>query len=196
MARETRETKERILDAAEEIMLTKSFCSVGLNEILNSVNVPKGSFYHWFSSKEQFGVELLRHYMNEHTARLKRILLSSDLNPLARIETMYDGMISRMLDGECKQFCLVSKLGSEVSTFSEPMREVLADGMREWRGIFEKVIREGQEQGVIRKDIDPAEAAAFVQDAWQGAMNRTQIERTVAPLRSAAAFIIRSLAVS
>jgi TetR/AcrR family transcriptional repressor of nem operon len=137
---------------------------------------------------------LLRHYIREHTARLKRILLSTDLNPLERFRAFFSGTISRMLEGECKQFCLVGKLGSEVSTFSEPMREVLAEGMREWRGIYEQVIREGQDKGVIRKDVNAAEAAAFMQDAWQGAMNRSQIERCVAPLQISADFICRVLA--
>lgn len=177
-------------------MLAKSFSSVGLNEILTAVNVPKGSFYHYFSSKEQFGVELLRHYIREHTARLRRVLLSTDLNALERFRALFSGTISHMLEGECKQSCLVAKLGSEVSTFSEPMREVLSEGMREWRGIFEQALREGQEKGVVRSDINAADAAAFIQDAWQGAMHRTQIERCVVPLQGAADFICRSLAAS
>ena len=63
-----RTTKERILDAAEELMLEKSFHSVGLTEILEAVKVPKGSFYHHFKSKEQFGVEMLKHYVADATA--------------------------------------------------------------------------------------------------------------------------------
>src|SRR5688572_11781096 len=105
-------TKERILDAAEEIMLTKSFHSVGLNEILTAVKVPKGSFYHYFDSKEQFGVELLRHYTQEHTARLKRVLFSQDLNPLERLAAYFNGAIARMMESGC-DFCLVAKLGAE-----------------------------------------------------------------------------------
>jgi TetR/AcrR family transcriptional repressor of nem operon len=185
----TASTKTRILDAAEEIMLAKSFHSVGLNEILAAVKVPKGSFYHYFESKEQFGVELLHHYVEGHTARLRRILLDSkELNPLERFLTFCDGSISRMLEGECRQFCLVGKLGAEVSTFSEPMREVLADGMRQWREVFESLVKEGQEQKVMRCDFDPAMIGAVIQDTWQGAMHRGQIERSVAPMRNALAF--------
>ena len=176
-------------------MLSKSFHSVGLNEILAAVKVPKGSFYHYFESKEQFGVELLRHYVSEHSARLRRILLESqELGPLERLTAFFDGAISRMLEGECRQFCLVAKLGAEVSTFSEPMRGVLAEGMREWRGIYEELIREGQEKNVIRHDLDPVEAAGTVQDMWQGAMHRTQIERSVAPVRHTAQFLQSYLA--
>ncbi len=187
-------TKERILDAAEEIMLAKSFHSVGLNEILSAVKVPKGSFYHYFDSKEQFGVELLRHYTQEHTALLKRVLFSPDLDPLGRLEAYFNGAIARMMECGCGNLCLVSKLGAEVATFSEPMRQVLTDAMTEWRAIYEKVVRDGQEQGGIRKDLDPALAAAIIHDIWQGAMNRRQIERSVAPLRTAADFLRTYLA--
>ena len=179
-------TKERILEAAEEIMLAKSFSSVGLNEILAAVKVPKGSFYHYFASKEQFGAELLAHYIREHTGRLRGLLLGAELTGRERIEAYFAGTISKMLEGCCKQFCLVGKLGSEVSTFSEPMRKVLAEGMLEWRSIYEQVLTRGVTDGSIRQDLDVPSAAGFLQDCWQGAMHRSQIERSVAPLRSAA----------
>src|SRR5260370_27559509 len=80
-------TKERILEAAEEIMLQKSFHSVGLNEILSAVKVPKGSFYHYFQSKEQFGVELLKHYVADASVFKRRALLTTELaaDPFERL---------------------------------------------------------------------------------------------------------------
>lgn len=185
--------KDRILEAAEEIMLEKSFHSVGLTEILAAVNVPKGSFYHYFESKEQFGVELLRHYIHEHSIRLRRILFCTELGPAERLPTLFDGVISRMLEGRCRQFCLATKLGAEVSSFSEGMRQVLAEGMGEWRGIYEALIREGQVAGVMRADLDAVEGAGLIQDIWLGAMQRCHIEQSVTPLRNASGFIRRYL---
>ena len=187
----TATTKERILEAAEEIMLAKSFHSVGLNEILTAVKVPKGSFYHYFQSKEQFGVELLRHYVNEASEWKRKLLLNSDQepNPFLRLMAFIDLAAAHLLEKECQCACLVSKLASEVATFSDPMRGVLADGIREWRGIFEQVIAEGQKKGVIRKKLDAAETAGLISDLWMGASQRCQVERNVAPIRSAAQFI-------
>lgn len=104
--------KERILDAAEEIMLQKSFHSVGLNEILTAVKVPKGSFYHYFSSKEQFGVELLRHYINEASTFKRRMLLSTETepNPLERLSAYLDGGVAKLMEGQCQCSCLLMKL--------------------------------------------------------------------------------------
>ena len=187
-------TKERILEAAEDLMLTKSFHSVGLSEILSAVKVPKGSFYHYFDSKEQFGVELITHYVSEHTSRLQKFFAVKDTNALQKFVDQWAFSIGRITEGECQQSCLVVKLGLEVANFSEAMREVLAAGLKTWRGIYEKAVREGQADGSIRKELDPKEAAAAIQDTWQGALQRMQVEKSVSPLRSAAAFLRSYLA--
>ena len=82
-----RTTKERILDAAEGLMLEKSFHSVGLTEILEAVKVPKGSFYHHFKSKEQFGVEMLKRYV----ANASAYLVSPDTTYVTGTELLIDG---------------------------------------------------------------------------------------------------------
>ncbi|MEP6670206.1 MAG: TetR/AcrR family transcriptional regulator [Chthoniobacter sp.] len=187
----TTTTKERILDAAEEIMLQKSFHSVGLNEILSAVKVPKGSFYHYFQSKEQFGVELLKHYVADASVFKRKALLTTELSadPAERLAAYYDLAIANLMGNSCQCSCLVAKLASEVATFSDDMRAVLAEGMREWRGFLEKVILEGQEKGVFRKELNAAATAAMAQDLWMGANQRMQVEKSVTPLRAAAMFI-------
>src|SRR5687767_6714458 len=118
MSSATATTKERILDAAEALMVAKSFHSVGLNEILSAVKVPKGSFYHYFQSKEQFGVELLKHYVADATAYKRRMLLSQDVepDPLERLMAFVNGSISKLMENECRHCCLVQKLGTEVAS--------------------------------------------------------------------------------
>jgi TetR/AcrR family transcriptional repressor of nem operon len=183
-------TKERILDAAEEIMLQKSFHSVGLNEILSAVKVPKGSFYHYFQSKEHFGVELLKHYVADASVYKRRALLSTELaeDPFERLIGYYEMSVAKQFEASCQCSCLVVKLASEVATFSNDMRAVLAEGMKEWRGFLEQLVREGQAKGSIRQELDPVVTATVLQDLWMGASQRSQVERSVAPLRAAVLF--------
>ena len=110
-------TKERILEAAEEIMLENSFHSVGLKQILGAASVPKGSFYHYFKSKDQFGAEMLKHYMDEAGENKRRMLVSQDMesDPLKRLFLYLDGSIDFIQSVTGKFPCLALKLASEVS---------------------------------------------------------------------------------
>lgn len=167
-------TKERILNAAETLMLTRSFHSVGLNEILASVKVPKGSFYHHFKSKEQFGVEMLKHYMANAIAYKTQMLLSDspEPNPLQRLLTFLENSVAKCQESKGKCPCLIVKLTSEVADSSEPMRKVLAEGNRQWTGLLEKLLREGIAKKKISRLVNPPVMAAVIQDLWTGATQR------------------------
>lgn len=176
-------------------MLAKSFHSVGLNEILKAVQVPKGSFYHYFDSKEQFGVEMLRHYLADANAYKRGLLLdtSTEVNPRRRLLTLLESNVARFLEHGGKCPCLVMKLASEVASFSEAMRQVLADGQAEWVRIIEQVIREGFEKEAIAELRDAVLTAGLIDALWCGAMQGAIISRRPDPLRSALDFIARDL---
>lgn len=187
----TSHTKERILDAAVGIVLEKGFSGVGINEILKAVNVPKGSFYHWFESKEQFGVELLRYFGGQALAYTRRWLQKKDTLPNAyeRLIAFHEAKISSMLEHDCQQVCLVGKLSAEVSSWSAPMRAEVASTSAEVIALLRQVIAEGQAQGSIRPSLDAAQAAGILHDVWQGAYMRSTTQRQVQPVRDALLFL-------
>jgi len=185
------DTKERILDAAVGIVLEKGFSGVGINEILKAVNVPKGSFYHWFASKEQFGVELLKYFGAKALGYTRKWLNKTDSLPNAyeRLIAFYEAKLSMTLEQDCHQGCLISKLTAEVSSWSPPMREVVASSYEEGVALLRQVIEEGQRQGSIRKTLDANQAANVIHDSWLGAYLRSTAGHQVQPLREALQFI-------
>lgn len=184
-------TKTRILDAAETLMWEKSFHSVGLSEILKAVNVPKGSFYHYFESKEHFGVELLKHYIAEATKEKSQALLTSEAeaDPIKRLLYFLEESIHAFEDNGGRCPCLVLKLASEVASLSEPMREVLAEGMPVWLGILGGVFEEALAKGSISSAADTKAEAALVRDLWAGAIQRSTIAKSTAPMKEALTFL-------
>ncbi len=190
------DTKERILDAAVGIVLEKGFSGVGINEILKAVNVPKGSFYHWFASKEQFGVELLRYFGRQALAYMRKWLEKKETLPNAyeRLVAFHEAKISSMIEHDCQQVCLVGKLTAEVSSWSEPMRRQVAENTAEVIALLRQVIEEGQAQGSIRQTVDAAQAAGVIHDVWQGASLRSTTQVQAQPAREALAFIKTYLA--
>lgn len=185
------ETKERILDAAEAIMLEKGFNGVGINEILKSVNVPKGSFYHWFPSKEQFGVELLKHYGLDAITHKEKWLFNRAMIPSAhdRFIAYLESGITCFIENECRQICLIVKLSAEVSSWSETMRQTMEGFYQRVMEVYQAVIEEGQAQGTIRNSLNARDAAAVIHDAWLGAYIRASISRSVQPGRDVINFV-------
>jgi len=180
-------TKERIMDAAEEIMLEKGFHSVGLNQILTAVKVPKGSFYHYFKSKDDFGGELLKHYLTRITAQKREMLLSAELeaDPVTRLFDYLDGGLAYIQKIDGKYPCLVLKMASEVTELSEPMRKELAKGFEDWIEIFRNVLDEAIEKKLLHSNLDTRSEAELVQDLWSGATQRAVINRNSEPVRQA-----------
>jgi len=189
-------TKERIIEAAEEIMWKRSFHSVGLNEILTAVGVPKGSFYHWFESKEHFGVELLKHYIAEATDEKNHALFSSQAEnkPMKRLLSFLETSIVKFEESGKKCPCLVLKLASEVTDLSEPMREVLADGMQTWLGLLTGVFDEAMILGHISKDVDSRGEAELFRDLWAGSIQRSTISKSTEPMQRALSFLSQRVA--
>lgn len=180
-------TKERILEAAEEIMLEKSFYSVGLTQILDAVKVPKGSFYHYFESKEQFGAEMLKHYMNEASDDKRHKLLSKDEepDPLKRLFIYLDGSADFIQSVAGRFPCLALKLASEVSDLSEAMRKELARGFADWIDIYQEVLDEAVAEKILPAAFDSSLEAQLIQDLWSGATHRAVINRSSEPVRDA-----------
>lgn len=116
------DTRQHLLDTGYRIMAVKGFSGVGLNEILQTAGVPKGSFYHYFKSKEQFGQALLEDYFRVYLADMDQRFSAPGLNARERLMSYWQ----KWLDNACppcdEQRCLVVKLSAEVADLSESMR--------------------------------------------------------------------------
>ncbi|WP_168433420.1 TetR/AcrR family transcriptional regulator [Pontiella sulfatireligans] len=184
-------TKERILEAAEELMLERSFHSVGLKQILDAVKVPKGSFYYYFESKEQFGVEMMKHYMDQASVHKRSFLLNREKepDPLKRLFTYLEGSIAFMDKHPGKFPCLAIKLASEVSDISAGMREELVKGFQDWINIYREVLNDAVKAGLLPEDLDIDTEAELIQDHWAGAAQRAVIFQTSEPVRHTVEYI-------
>lgn len=168
MNAKTNETRQHILDVGYELILSKGFTAVGLSELLKTADVPKGSFYHYFKSKEHFGEVLIANYFEGYLERLNDFLSDKQLSGFERLM----GYFARWLDvenGRCNAHkCLVVKLGAEVSDLSEPMRAALHRGAQQIVRSIADCIEQGIADGSIAKQ-DSLSTASIVYQQWLGA---------------------------
>lgn len=176
------ETRDRILEAGSKALVAKSYNGCGLNEILGAAGVPKGSFYHYFKSKEGFGVAVIERSADAHAERMKSFFSDRSMSPLARMRAFYVMVRNWYVENGPTRECLISKLALETAQLSEPMRAAIKCGYDQWSALHAKVIREAQAAGEIDDSSEPEQLADILINAWEGATIRMQIDRDIAPL--------------
>jgi TetR/AcrR family transcriptional repressor of nem operon len=169
--------RQSILDTAKPIILGKGFAAAGLNEILSAANVPKGSFYHYFKSKERFGEALLDSYFSDYLEHLETLLTRPGRNAAERLMSYWQQWLeTQACDGPDGK-CLAVKLGGEVSDLSEPMRMALHRGTNQIIERLARCIREGLLDGSLPASLDARHTAQTLYEIWLGATLLTKFRR-------------------
>ena len=179
------EVRQHILNIAKPIMLHKGFSAVGLNEILAAAGIPKGSFYHYFGSKEAFGEALLESYFEGYLEHLDNLLGQQAGTGAQRLMTYWGNWLHTQCADDPEGKCLAVKLGAEVSDLSEAMRAVLRQGTSQ---IIERLaggIEAGLADGSLSGIADPSHTAAILYEMWLGATLLEKIHRDRKPLERA-----------
>jgi TetR/AcrR family transcriptional repressor of nem operon len=179
--------KQRILDTAGSIIGKKGFSAVGLNEILQTVNVPKGSFYHYFSSKDAFGEALLNSYFTTYLAEIDVIFSNSALSEYEKLLCYWQSWINNQTSQQFFGKCLAVKLGAEVADLSESMRLALDRGTAQIIQRLGAAMARGQQDGSVTLTDTPENVALMLYQMWLGASVMVKITRTSTPFEHAMA---------
>lgn len=174
--------RENILTAGLETLHARGFNATSVQDITDAAGVPKGSFYNHFVSKEDLGAAVVGVYAEKVAVR-RRALRDPALAPLARIRSYFEGMIAsgRPSGGPG---CLLGNFGAELSNQSPAIRERVCAAFDDWRHALAQAVAEAQRAGEMPGDGDPDLLASFVIDAWEGAVLRSKVEQSRAPLNA------------
>jgi TetR/AcrR family transcriptional regulator, transcriptional repressor for nem operon len=186
-------TKSELLRSGMESLTEKGYSATGIDEILRRVGVPKGSFYHYFGSKDRFGLELIENYENYFKRKLNRFLLDEAIAPLNRLENFMNYAIEGMARYEFKRGCLVGNLGQEMGALPEEFRAKLQSVFHEWQLTVERCLQEAQLNGDISSTIDCKESAYVFWIGWEGAVLRAKLEQSPRALKAFADFYLNSI---
>ena len=187
------DTRDRILDAGAELFARKGFHGAGLSEILKLAGVPKGSFYHYFGSKEEFGVVLIERTRDGYMEELRPILGDRKLSPIRRLRAMFELCRDECAANGPTVECLISKLALETASLSDSVHAAVKCAYQQWNSLVAQVIREGQAAGEIDRDQDADRLGNVLVMLWEGATMRMQIERDTQPLDDFLTFVFDSL---
>lgn len=176
------DTRQLLLEAGAEVMIEKGYTNSGIQEVLSKVGVPKGSFYHYFDSKEDFALAIIDEFHKEFMAFLMPILTDKSLTPVQRMRTYCETKRECMRAAKCRKGCLIGNLSQEMSDQSETLRQALSEVMDKRVHAFAACIEEGQHLGEITDAADAGKIADLFSSCWEGALMRAKTSKDVEPL--------------
>lgn len=181
------DTREHLLATGERLCMHRGFTGMGLSELLKTAEVPKGSFYHYFRSKEAFGVALLeRHYAGYHQ-RLADHFAHGEGNYRDRLLAYYRHTLVQFCDQGIISGCLTVKLSAEVCDLSETMRTAMDKGAGQIITLLASALENGRLEKCLTFPGDAQTQAQVLYSLWLGANLQAKISRSAVPLESALA---------
>ncbi len=165
-----------------KFVLENGYNNTGLNEVLAASGVPKGSFYYYFSSKENFGLELIEQFEQANKAMLKEYLQDQTFDPLSRLRRYFQSNIDFLVGLECRQGCLIGNLGQEMADQSETFRLRVQQVLKEWAASLAACLKEAQEVGQLAPHFETSQLGSFLLANWQGAILLMKVTKNSVPL--------------
>ncbi len=160
-----------LLEKGMEILWSKGYNATSVNEIVMAAGVPKGSFYFYFDSKEDFAIKAIEMYFMAQFTPAREILQNLTVSPKQRLLDFYE-FRNKVLKDElnCKMGCLACNIGNEMAEHNENIRNTIVDKEKMVQAEITKVVEEAQNSGEIDATLNAADLVAFVEDAGKGAM--------------------------
>ena len=174
-------TRQKLIHQGLVLVLERGWAGCGVDAVLKACEVPKGSFYHHFASKDDFGYAVLDHYQAFFMRRLARWFgPDSEATSLAG---GFDGFLAESEAGiarhDFRRGCLVGALGQEVAGLHDEFRQRLHQALGAWDGVL---------AGCLSRHGVAGDTLALAQDfwaRWEGAVLRALLARDSQPLRTA-----------
>ncbi|MBF9003022.1 MULTISPECIES: acrylate utilization transcriptional regulator AcuR [Vibrio] len=176
------DTKQELIRSGLAMITEFGFTASGVDAVVKQVQVPKGSFYHYFKSKEAFGLDVLQAYGQYFAKKLDKHLNNETLEPLDRIEAFIDDAKHGMVRFDFRRGCLVGNMMQEVPQLSEALSQELQRILLDWQHRVSHCILLAKQNGTVSHQFDEQVLAEQFWSGWEGAVMRAKLFRSTQPL--------------
>lgn len=175
--------RTRLLEVGLALFARRGYHGTGIKEIVDTAHVPKGSFYSYFRSKEDFGIAIVRWHSADFWRKWHDSMDDQAPDPLLALRACFDTMLAEHMDSAVNTFSVIAHVVGEMCESSAECRAAVKSVQREMFANLATYIRKAQQSGVARNDIDAELLASLFWDAWTGNILRVKIEGNLEPLK-------------
>lgn len=188
--------KSLLLEKGAEIVYIKGFNNTGINDILIAAGVPKGSFYHYFESKENFGIELIDHFLPRFLTSADMYLEKETTSYIQNLHDFFTDFLTFIKENNFVGGCPIANLSLEMSDLNEKIREKLKEAFELMNQKVVLFLKKAQENGELPKELDLDATAQFILNSWEGALLRMKVTKNGDPMKVFDRFIFDKLLIN
>ncbi len=166
-----------------ELISLNGYNATGIDRVLKAAGVPKGSFYHYFGSKADFGLAVIDAFAQDYDAKLDRFFMAGSVPAWQRIRNYLEAGLEEMTGKGFTKGCLIGNLGQELADQNELFRGRLEEVFNGWRNKFADCLETARQEGHLSEDQDCNAVAEFILSGWEGAVLRAKVMKSPDPLR-------------
>jgi TetR/AcrR family transcriptional repressor of nem operon len=189
----TKSTREHLIDVGVGLMHRNGYNATGLTDILKAADVPKGSFYHHFGSKEDFAAAALERYGMREKEHAAAILNDTTTPPLKRLRRYFSDLMKIYGQKGAIPGCMMGRFSLEIAEESPQLRKRISASFDHWQHTIATVIGQAVAQKELPAGTESELLAGFVLNSWEGALLRSQAEKSNAALESFMHFVFDEL---
>jgi TetR/AcrR family transcriptional repressor of nem operon len=178
----TKSTRDHLIDTGLKLMHQHGYNATGLTEILKAADVPKGSFYHHFGSKEDFAAAALERYTTREAKHAATVLNDAKAPPLKRLKRYFTDLVRFYGQKGEIPGCMMGRFSLEIAAANPQLRKQISGSFAHWEHTIATVIQQAVAQKELPADTDSESLAGFLLNSWEGALLRSQAEENDSPL--------------
>ena len=177
------EKSDYLVEKGLNILWSKGYNGTSVNDIVNAAEVPKGSFYFYFESKEDYVVKVLEKYFENKRGAIMNILNNSDAGPKQSVFNFYNLRVKIIKEQlNCTLGCMGSNIGTEMAEHSEKIRTTIVTEERKIRLQVRDVVKKAQEENEVSNPIAADKIVDFIEDSFKGMLTSMKETKSAEPL--------------
>jgi TetR/AcrR family transcriptional repressor of nem operon len=188
-----KDTKAHILDMGAQIVHQKGFNATGIQEVLNAAAVPKGSFYFYFKSKEEFGLQLIDYFSDFLFSKMDELLNAENVVPLDKLWNYFEWFLVYFEQNNFTGGCPIGNLAQEMGDLNDSFRGKLKPVFDKMKTNISQCLEEAQKQGDLSPALDIFHLSDFIVSSWQGALLQMKVMKNTDSVRNFERIIFDSL---
>ncbi len=178
-----RATRERIVEAAAQLIFERDARSVTLDDVLSATGTSKSQLYHYFDDRDDLVHAVIDRQRERILERHGEILATAA--SFEDLERWRDMVVSSQAARDCRFGCPLGSLATELSESDEVARVQLSRAFSEWEGLIARALAAMVAEGALHQDVDVVALAVGVVASLQGGLLLAEVERSARPLAAA-----------